>query len=160
MEVRFVQFFLGKGVSWKVLREAATYAAQVVDSAHPFSTFKFKTDGKRIFADFLAERSRSILDLSVKQYTFPSVIEPYLYAGLEFKGDDPARWFPVRQSRRIVIDPSVGFGQPTLNPEGVPTAILAHAAIIERSIERVAKWYSVPVPAVQAAVDYEQQLAA
>jgi uncharacterized protein (DUF433 family) len=160
LEVRFVQFFLSKGVTWKVLREASVFASQVVDSGHPFSTFKFKTDGKRIFADFVEDRRRLLLDLNRKQYALPPMVDPYLYEGIEFKGDSPSRWFPMRQSRRVVIDPSVGFGQPTVDPEGVPTAILANAVKVERSIERVAKWYRVSTPAVQAAVDYERQIAA
>lgn len=159
MEVRFVQFFLSSGVSWKVLREAASYAAHVVNSGHPFSTYKFKTDGRRIFADFVAE-CRTLLDLSARQYTFPEVIDPFLYQGLEFEEGGPARWFPVKGNRTIVIDPAIGFGQPTITPDGVPTAILANAARVERSVSRVAKWYRVPVKAVQAAVEYERQLAA
>jgi uncharacterized protein (DUF433 family) len=160
MEVRFVDFFLEKGVSWKVLRLAASYAAQVVENAHPFSTFKFKTDGRRIFGDFWESRPKPLLDLVARQYTLPSFFDPYLYEGVEFHGNDPARWFPMRENRRVVIDPAIGFGQPTISPEGVPTAILARATKVERSAERVAKWYSVPVPAVQAAVEYENQLAA
>ena len=47
IEVRFVDYFLRLGVSWKVLRSAARFAAGVVHSTHPFSTQKFKTDGSR-----------------------------------------------------------------------------------------------------------------
>lgn len=159
MEVRFVDYFVSKGVSWKTLRDAAGYAAEIICSSHPFSTFKFKTDGKRIFADFVQER-RAVLDVGTRQYNFPVIIEPYLYEGVEFDGETPFRWFPLGRSKRVVIDPRIGFGQPTANPEGVPTAILAKAAKVEGSIEVVAKWYKVPTQTVQAAVEYEQHLAA
>jgi uncharacterized protein (DUF433 family) len=160
MEVRFVEFFIGKGVSWKVLREAASYAAREIGSGHPFSTAKFKTDGKRIFADFMMERRRSLLDIVAQQYTLPTVIDSYLYEGVVFHGGDPARWFPFRNSKKIVIDPAISFGQPTLHPEAVPTSVLAKAFAVEKSIERVSKWYSVPSSSVRTAVEYEQQLAA
>jgi uncharacterized protein (DUF433 family) len=160
LEVRFVEYFLQKGVSWRVLREAAVYAGHVVRSGHPFSTFKFKTDGKRIFADFVEERRRVLLELSARQYSMPPIVDRYLYEGIEFEGDNPARWFPMGRNHAVVIDPSVGFGQPTANPEGVPTAILANAFRVERSIQRVARWYQVPEPTVESAVEYERKLAA
>jgi uncharacterized protein (DUF433 family) len=161
IEVRFVDYFLKEGVSWKVLRHAAVSASEIVKNTHPFSTRKFKTDGKKIFAE-LGEKSgsRKLLDLVRKQYAIPSIIAPYLYDGLEFDKNHPARWVPLKNSRRVVIDPAVAFGQPTINPEGVPTLILARAFDVEKNIERVAYWYEVPKRSVQDALTYQGRLAA
>jgi uncharacterized protein (DUF433 family) len=161
IEVRFVDYFLQKGVSWNLLRQAASHAAEIVKSTHPFSTRKFKTDGKRIFADLGEKRGgKRILDLVKEQYTFPSIVAPYLYEGLEFKADQPMRWFPLKHSKRVVIDPAIAFGQPTIDPEGVPTIVLARAFDAEKNIERVAYWYNVPKRSVQDAVNYQQRIAA
>ena len=161
IEVRFVDYFLKKGVSWNLLRQAASHAAEIVKSTHPFSTRKFKTDGKRIFADLGGKRgAKRILDLVKEQYAFPSIVAPYFYKGLEFKADQPMRWFPLKNSKRVVIDPAVAFGQPTIDPEGVPTIVLARAFDAEKNIERVAYWYNVPKRSVQDAVNYQQRIAA
>src|ERR1700674_3933094 len=97
MEVRFVDYFLDAGVSWKTLRQAAAHAAEIVDSSHPFSTRTFKTDGKRIFAEYAAKRagSKSLLEVIQRQYNITEVVEPRLYKGVEFSGQHIVRWFPV-----------------------------------------------------------------
>jgi uncharacterized protein (DUF433 family) len=161
IEVRFVDYFLKAGVSWNMLRQAGIHASEIVKSTHPFSTRKFKTDGRTIFAE-LGERpsGRKLLDLVRKQYAIQGIVAPYLYEGLEFDKDHPARWFPLKNSRRVVIDPAVAFGQPTINPEGVPTLILARAFDVEKDVERVANWYEVPKRSVQDALNYQQRLAA
>jgi hypothetical protein len=48
------------------------------------------------------------------------------------------RWFPLKNSKRVVIDPAVAFGQPTIDPEGVPTIVLARRFAV-RPDERVAR---------------------
>jgi uncharacterized protein (DUF433 family) len=158
IEVRFVDFFLKKGVSWNLLRRAAIYAGEIVGSTHPFSTSKFKTDGKRIFAELGEMRGgKRILDLVQKQYALASIVAPHLYEGLEFDASGPLRWFPLKNSKRVVIDPMVAFGQPIIDPEGVPTVVLARAFDAEKNIERVAYWYNVPRRSVQDALNYQQQ---
>jgi uncharacterized protein (DUF433 family) len=161
IEVRFVDYFLRAGVSWRMLRRAAIAAGEIVNDTHPFSTQKFKTDGARIFEDFRDRNiGRKILDIVKKQYAIPNIVAPYLYEGIEFYRNRPARWFPLKHSRRVVIDPAIAFGQPTVNPDGVPTVVLARAFEAEKSLERVAQWYKVPKKAVQDAVNYQQRLAA
>jgi len=161
IELRFIDHFLRLGVAWATLRRAAGHAAEIVGSSHPFSTRLFRTDGYRIFMDF-AEKTgeRALLDVIERQYTISAVVEPRLYEGLQFEHERVARWFPLRGSKRVVIDPAIAFGQPTVTPEGVPTAILAKAVEVEKSVDRVAKWYAVSKKAVLAAVEYEEQLAA
>lgn len=160
IEVRFVDYFLSAGVTWKTLREAAPDAAEIVGSSHPFSTHSFRTDGKRIFAEMRARSAagRQFLDVVRKQYGIPEVIAPRLYRGLEFSGERVVRWFPLSGSKKVVIDPRVGFGQPTVDPEGVPTSVLAGAVRAKGSIESVAAWYAVGKKAVRDAVEFEKTL--
>jgi uncharacterized protein (DUF433 family) len=161
IEVRFVDYFLKAGVSWKTLRQAAIYAGEIINSTHPFSTRTFKTDGTRIFAEFKAKRGKTkILDLVKKQYAITTVVAPHLYDGLEFEKDQPARWHPLKNSKRVVIDPAIAFGQPIVHPEGVPTLLLALAFRVEKSVDRVASWYDVPKRSVRDALNYQQRLAA
>ena len=161
IEIRFVDYFLKQGVSWNMLRKAAIFASEEVKSSHPFSTRKFKTDGKRIFSEMGEQHAgKKLLDLVIKQYALHAVVAPYLYEGLEFEGDEPKRWFPLKNSKRVIIDPAVAFGQPTINPEGVPTLVLARAFDAEKDFDRVAHWYNVPRKSVQDAISYQQQRAA
>src|SRR5882757_7359919 len=49
IEIRFVDAFLGAGVSWKALRLAHLKGKKMFGTEHPFSTRKFSTDGRSIF---------------------------------------------------------------------------------------------------------------
>jgi uncharacterized protein (DUF433 family) len=162
VEVRFIDAFRSYGVGWKTLRLAAERASEILQDPHPFSTKRFKTDGRRIFAEIVSDTGEELLlDLVKSQYGFRQVIGPYLYEGLEF-GDPEGvvRWYPLARSRRIVIDPSISFGQPVVTPEAVPTSILARGVQVEKSVDRVARWYMVDPKAVRDAVEFEEQLAA
>lgn len=160
MEVRFVKAFRDAGVSWKVIRTASERAQKYFSQSHPFATQRFRTDGRGIFAEILDESGeKTLLDLFRSQFAFHRVVSPSLYAGLEFTANDQvARWFPLPRSKQIVIDPLRAFGQPIINATGVPTAVLAHAAKAEGSRHNVAKWYDVPLSAVNAAVRYQRSI--
>jgi uncharacterized protein (DUF433 family) len=162
IEVRFVDAFLRHGVSWKTIRLSAAKAADLLRASHPFSTQKFRTDGRRIFADFAESTGdRVFIDLARQQHAFRSVVGPALYAGLEWsKQDDAVRWWPVRGRKTVVIDPRRAFGRPIVHEGSVPTAVLAAAVRAEESIDRVADLYEVSANAVRAALMFEESLAA
>ncbi len=64
MEIRFVDAFRGHGVSWKKIRLAAKRARGLFGQTHPFSTKRFQTDGRTIFAEIAGgSREHALLDL-------------------------------------------------------------------------------------------------
>jgi uncharacterized protein (DUF433 family)/DNA-binding transcriptional MerR regulator len=162
LEVRFIDAFRRHGVSWKSIRVAAECASEIVHDSYPFSTRRFKTDGRSIFAEILQETGdESLLDLVKSQYEFKSIVEPFLFEGLEFSalGIEPVRWWPLGRGRRVVVDPERAFGQPIVDPESVPTSVLARAFRAEGSIHAVACWYMVDSKSVEDALEFEGQRA-
>lgn len=164
IEARFVNAFLAYGVSLPAVRLASERARELFNKDHPFATRRFRTDGRGIFAEITATDAKGepkLLDLIRSQFAFHTVVSPSLYAGLDFSDDDRVlRWYPVRRSKMVVLDPQRAFGRPILRREGVPTEVLTNAARVERSLERAARWYDVPVSAVRAAVAFEGTLKA
>ena len=162
MEIRFVDAFRQHGVSWKTIRLAAKRAGELFGQSHPFSTRRFQTDGRTIFAQSAdASPKHALLDLVQSQYAFKPNISSSLAAGLEYSdGDAVIRWWPMGKKHRVVLDPERLFGQPIINESGVPTAVLANAYNVEESYEKVAKWYKVDQRAVREAVSFERKLAA
>jgi uncharacterized protein (DUF433 family) len=156
MELRFVNAFLKNGISWKVLREVYAKATEVVGHSRPFSTRRFKTDGQTILTEIGRPSGRATVDLKGGQMGFWSIIAPF-YKKLEIDKDEVSRWRP---SPRIVIDPQLNFGQPTLAKEGVPTHVLHQAYLVEKSFVRVASWYRLSPQGVRAAVEFEERIAA
>jgi uncharacterized protein (DUF433 family) len=164
IEARFVNAFLNYGVSLNTVRLAGERARDLFHKDHPFATRRFRTDGQRIFAEIGEADGRDdpkLLDLIRSQFEFHSVVSPSLYAGLDFADDDSVlRWYPQHPKKTVVLDPQRAFGRPILRHEGVPTEILAKAVCVEKSPERVAKWYGVPVSAVRKAVAFESAFVA
>lgn len=162
IEVRFVDAFRKHGVSWRCIRIAADRAQAILNTSHPFSTRRFQTDGKTILANLVREHGEDLLlDLVKDQFAIKRILAAHLYRGLEFSSDDLVmRWWPVEPRRVIVIDPTRGFGQPILNRDGVPTAVIARAVRAEGAIDPVAAIYEISLQAVRAACDFEERLAA
>jgi uncharacterized protein (DUF433 family) len=160
IEVRFLNAFRQHGVSWNAIRISAQRAKELLQVTHPFSTKNFKTDGRSILADFVAETGdRVLLDLVKNQYEFKKVISPYLYGGLEFgRSHEPVRWYPLEKNKSVVIDPSRGFGAPILNRYGISTRIIYQTYLGSDSYLITANWYDVDETSVRNAVSYEKSL--
>lgn len=160
VELRFVKAFRDLGLSLPTIRACFRRAVEEVKDERPFSTLKFRTDGKAIFLHITAGAGEGeLVDLVHRQMVFRTVIEPSL-RDLEFDADVVARWYPLGPRRSIVVDPARAFGRPLAAEAGVPTEVLANAAKVEGSIDKTARLYEVAPAAVRDAVEFERKLAA
>lgn len=160
VEVRFLNAFREHGVGWKAIRIAAQRAKELLQRTHPFSTKKFKTDGRTILADFVEETGdKVLLDLVKNQYAFSRVIAPYLYGGLEFNEyQEPARWYPLEKKNTIVIDPTRSFGAPIIANAAIPTRIIYQSYKASPFHDLIANWFEIDTQSVRDAVEYEGKL--
>jgi uncharacterized protein (DUF433 family) len=129
---------------------------------YPFTSRLFRTDGRTIFASAMEETGETaLLDLVRNQYAFRKIIEPSLYRGIEFgENHVAARWYPAPKSKAIVLDPKIAFGKPIVTDGAIRTSILYEAYTADRDKNFVSKLYDVPVSAVDAAIAFEETLAA
>ena len=163
LEIRFVHAFRQHGISLQAIRSASQQAKELFDQAYPFTCKRFQTDGRSIFATVLSETGdESLLDLIKRQYAFEQVFKPSLYEGIDYTESEAAqRWYPVKRSKAIVLDPSRNFGKPVLTTTGIDTATIFGAYQTEgKDTKRVALLYETPTAAVEAAVHFEQRNAA
>lgn len=164
VELLFVKLFRQAGVSMAVIRQAARRGAERFNTPYPFASRRFDTDGKHIFAT-LSEQPEGeaiIEDVIRGQRVFEQIIKPFFHQ-FDYRDDQIARTFWPRQHEgRVVLDPQRAFGKPIDAETGVPTATLYDAVTAnpEEDTATIAAWFKVPVPAVQAAVEYERSLAA
>jgi uncharacterized protein (DUF433 family) len=160
IELRFVKAFRDLGLGLPTIRECYRRAVEEVRDERPFSTQKFRTDGKTIFLEITEMDSEGrMIDLKRRQNVFRSFIEPSL-RDLEFDASAVSRWFPMGiRTRAVVVDPSRSFGRPVVQ-RGVPTELVAEAVKLEGSIERVSKLYGLPKAEINSALAFEQHLAA
>jgi uncharacterized protein (DUF433 family) len=161
LEIKAVNAFINKGVTWKTLRQVHKEARNWVGHSHPFCTNKFATDGHTIFME-LREKNREVMlwDMNDVQRVFDRIIRPFL-KNVEFdRGRVPKRWWPRGKSRKVALDPLRNFGHPIIFNEGISTKILSRSVRANDSVEEVARWFEISRESVIAAVDFEQALAA
>mgnify|MGYP003627661613 CR=1 FL=1 len=160
IELRFVRAFLEKGIGLKAVRNCLEYARHCMHTDRPFSSGRFRTDGRTIFLESLeAAGEPKLLDLKEKQYVFKQVVEQS-FKDLDLEGDIVTRWRPYRGKDSIVVDPLRSFGQPLASASGVPTIVLAEAVKAEGSVSRVAAMYEVEKAVVHDAVKFHKELLA
>lgn len=160
IEVLFVQAFVDVGLSLKTIRSCLEYARECAGDDRPFSTRRFKTDGRTIFLESLRQSGEAeLLDLKQRQYVFEHVVERS-FKDLDICDDAVIRWRPYNGKESIVVDPTRSFGQPIAADFGVPTIVLADAVKVETSVERVAKLYDIPAAVVRDAAKFEASLRA
>ena len=160
IELRFVQAFVSENVDLRVIRRCLEQAREAVSDPRPFSTRRFKTDGRTIFLESLkASGEGEVLDLKRGQYVIRAVLERS-FRDLDLDGDVVSRWRPFNGKESIVIDPQRSFGQPIAKEGGVPTIALADAVKAEGSVERAASVFEVAISTVRDAVRFEKALRA
>lgn len=158
IELRFVHAFVKAGLGLYTIRRCLAYARECVDDPRPFSTRRFRTDGRTIFLDTLSKSgSNELLDLKQHQYVLGKVIENS-FKDLDIDNATVARWRPFNGKASIVIDPTRAFGQPIAATFGVTTTSLADAVAAEGSTGRVAYLFEVSSSVVRDAVNFEKRL--
>ena len=161
IELRFVKAFRDLGLSLPTIRQCFMRAVEEVRDERPFSTRRFRTDGKSIFLEITDDLPEGeLVDLRMRQRVFRTIVEPSL-KDLEFDASVVSRWFPLGMGRKsVVLDPSRAFGRPIVASAGVPTEAIADAIVTEGSLARAAALFEVTQAEARDAQQFEQRLAA
>jgi uncharacterized protein (DUF433 family) len=148
-------------VGLKHIRNCLELAREIVKDDRPFSTQRFRTDGRSIFLESLNEHrgDPEVLDLRERQYVFAKVIDKF-FKDLDIEDDAVSRWRPYLGKNSIVIDPQRAFGQPIASASGIPTQTLFDALEAEGSAKRVARLYDVDPSVLKDVHNYQRQLMA
>lgn len=158
IEARMVGKLRELGMGLPTIRACLRTAAEIAEDTHPFSSAKFRTDGKRLFLERInAQGGWDVIDLKTLQHAFPRVVERS-FVDLAFDDTKATHWFLVPAKRTIVADPERAFGQPITSDAGVPTKRLAEAVVAEGSVEKVARLFEIGVAVVRDALSFEARL--
>jgi uncharacterized protein (DUF433 family) len=164
MELHFVKLFRGEGLSLQTIRKCAARAATRFQTRHPFSVKRFDTDGRDVFATLIDEETdREIVqELVHGQLVFPQIIRPF-FRKLDYRRErEVERFWPLDKKGRIVLDPLRRFGAPIDCETGMPVETIVEAlnAGDGQDARAVARWFDIPLEAVEAARQFESSLAA
>jgi uncharacterized protein (DUF433 family) len=161
VDLLFVKRFLDHGVSLQRARKALDEAARILGTDH-FARQSFFTDGRSIYLQVKDEGDAILQLLSGGQWVIAEIILQ-LADHIEF---DPStelalRWYPMGAEHLVVLDPLVLFGRPGIAGRGVATANVYDLFVAERrSTRRVCSWMGLAQEEVEAAVEFEERLAA
>lgn len=151
IELFFINAFMEYGVSLQTIRKAYIKAQEYIGHEHPFSSKRFKTDGKKIIAQV---DDLTLINLLNDQFAIKKILDPFLKDVFDFEEDIINRLWPLGKDHQVVIDPTRSFGKPIVDREGVPVEVLYNAFKVENSIEVVGEWYDVSPESVGDAVMY------
>ena len=161
VDLLFVKRFLDTGISLRTLRRALGEATEILGVTH-FAGQRFFTDGHKVYLE-IREKGDALLQLiSGGQWTIAPVIRT-LAERIDF--DDATglacRWYPRGKAGRVVLDPAMSFGRPTLVDHSVATSNIFDFYQAEgESIEATCDWWGLSPGEVEAAIAFEDSVAA
>ena len=165
IDLLFVRRFLDAGISLQKLRRALDEADALVGARH-FAQRSFFTDGRNIYLQVKkqsATSAESLLELlSGGQWVIAPVIKD-LATEIKFHNATgfAERWYPLGPDTRVIVDPRISFGAPTVLNRGINTANVFDLFVAERErVDAVCSWLQLQPEEVEDAVQFEQKLAA
>lgn len=158
IELAVVASARDSGVPLWAIKDTREYMKREFDADYPFAEYRFKTDGKKLWLDYIDVIGRKghgkLLDASSKgQLAWADIIGRLR----EFEYDEAMglaiRWHVAGRDSPVIIDPRVRFGAPSV--EGVPTRLLVARWEAGESPEEIADDFDVAEPDVVAALEFE-----
>lgn len=154
-------------VSMHEIRRAHEKLRQMLETQHPFLSVKFKTQGRKLIADYLTRDGKRVLERPATGQTEAApVVDPLLsaldehviplFADFGYAEQHVARWYPLGAERAVVIDPRFKFGQPVIGRVNVPVSAIAEFAR-HNDAEAAVELYGVQPNEVRDALAFEEQ---
>lgn len=171
LTLRLVRGFRSAGLGLRTIKKVAERAAADFDLAMPFISKRFRTDGRQVFIELRSDQpandepaippqERELIEVLTGQHAFADIVEPFLFANVDWQEDIVSRWWPIGLDRFVVLDPHILFGAPHVRGTSVTTAVLASALRAEGgevALQSVADWFGVPALAVADAMRFETE---
>jgi uncharacterized protein (DUF433 family) len=127
---------------------------------HPFCRRAIYVGDKKIFTRGLNDaESNCVIEAITNQSYFDKIIMPFLKRiDYDRTTQQAIRW---HIADKIVIDPKIRFGKPVVEGTGIATSVLRDSFFANgEDAGFVARWFGIKPGQVQAAVDFENDLAA
>jgi uncharacterized protein (DUF433 family) len=160
VELWFVKRFLEEKISFQQIRDVYRKVREETGQEHPFATDgQWITLGRKIIKRHAEDRLSH--DPLSDQYWFDELVRD---AGVQLDFPESGlaqRWFPAGKEKRVVVDPRIAFGRPTVVGHGITTFNvwdLYQAEGHDRAIVR--DWFGLGDQEVMDAVAWEEQLRA
>ena len=128
------------------------------DADYPFAQYRFKTDGKKLWIDYLdvigKKGKDKLLEVSGKgQLAWSEIMGRLQQFEYDRKLGLAVRWHVAGKHSPVIIDPRVRFGAPSV--EGVPTRLLLARWKAGEAADEIADDFDMSERKVIAALEFE-----
>lgn len=139
-----------KGLSVNQINKYHAIIAEDLGTKYPFAR-NISTDGKNVWYEQLDDLIRAD---GKKQFDFKPIIEPFLHK-IDF-GDGliAKRYFPLSNTKAIVVDPERQFGQPIINGTSIKAETIYNLYKGGEKKEFIADLYELKLSQVNHAIKY------
>ena len=158
IELAVVASARASGVSLQAIRDARDYCARVLKINHPFAHLRFKTDGSNLLLELddvdpkTVRSGKMIVANSFGQLAWKEIIGRLKEFDYD-KNNLATRWFVAGRDSKVIIDPRIAFGAPSVG--GVPTSVIASRIAAGEEREYIADDFGLHVSLVQEALLFE-----
>jgi uncharacterized protein (DUF433 family) len=160
--IEFYTFFKlrEKGISSTQIKKLHSELANILQTPYPFAIAqdyyveKRKTKKtKKVFVYYTY--LDSLMKLSPKKQFFFKFLDEFLDR-IEFDENNLAvRFYPLHNSRNVVVDPKRQFGQPIINGTNIKTQTVFSLFRGGESLEDISTLYNIPIEKVKDAINFQ-----
>lgn len=152
----YTYFHLRKeNVPWKQISDAHGVISNDLNTPYPFATH-LSTDGRKIWYSKLGNLVKAD---GKQQFDLKSILEPFLKR-IDFGVDSLAeRYYPLKHSHTVVVDPKHQFGQPTIFGTNITTEIIFKLYQGGETLENICTLYDINANQATDAILYHKPAA-
>ena len=144
-----------KGLSSQKIQKYHEQLAKELNTPYPFAR-TIHTDGRSVWYDALGELVKAD---GKKQLDIKHILQPFLQK-IQFGSNGLAeRYFPLDNSKNIVIDPHHQFGSPTIAGTNIKALIIHDFYKSGESVENICNLYNITEKQVLDAIQYYNRAA-
>jgi uncharacterized protein (DUF433 family) len=145
-----------KGVAASEIKKAHTILGRDLGVKYPFALSGIKTDGKKLWYEQLG----NIIKVDgKKQYDIKEFIDEFLQK-IDFgKNNIAERFYPLTNSRKVVVDPKHQFGQPTVSGRNITTSAIRKLHEGGETIRNISTLYDLKQSQVVDALNFYKRTA-
>ena len=160
IELEFVATFRELGISLQRIRRAHDYAVQVLNSEYPFAERRWQTEGRFMLLDLKEVDHETLFDDVVvlgdvhgQEAWQPLLGDRFAQFDYEDGGGIAITWHVAGRLSKVVIDPRVAFGAPTVG--GIPTWAIRGRYHAGETIEDILEDFGVTEDQAEDALRFE-----